>query len=280
MRDPQDRMAFGLALIGLAEVFGQEMSEPRSNAYWAALAEFDIADVTRGCAVALRTLKFFPKPSELIELIQGSADDRAQAAWNVFLQAVSEGEQCSVKFADPAMAAAMDGAFTGWLPACRALSAGWIDEATNEQKGGCSDQMLAHHRKVFCQHYSRFVRSPYPLELYRAGLGELSLKQAAAAERQLWARRMPETQQTVLLLDHQQVRKLRLPFVTLTGELTVTAQALLANPPQQAQLTAAKPLALSAAPVEDDAPATSEEIAAIRAEVKRLAASKALEVAA
>jgi hypothetical protein len=77
----RDGPTFATELTMLAEVFGERMSEARMNAYFAALEEFCIEDIQGACRRAIQTSRFFPRPAELIEALEGGLDDRAVYQW-------------------------------------------------------------------------------------------------------------------------------------------------------------------------------------------------------
>src|SRR5438874_1621180 len=101
-----DREQFTKWLFLLAEGFKEPMSELRLEAYWMAL-EHEISIVQMGDAVreALRSSKFFPRPAELREYIQGNPKQLAEAAWIAWREGARRlGAGASVIFADIALA--------------------------------------------------------------------------------------------------------------------------------------------------------------------------------
>ena len=83
-----DREAFALLMTGLSETYNEPVSVARMEVYFAALADLELADVRRSATVLVRTSKFFPRPAELREAIDGSSEDRAELAWMQLLQLV------------------------------------------------------------------------------------------------------------------------------------------------------------------------------------------------
>ena len=132
-----DRDRFMKNLLGLVEMFGEPpMSEFRILAYFGALEAFTDDQVERAMNEASRSLRFFPKPVELVELIQGKQEDRALTAWEQLQQAVSRaGAYQSVLFEDPKIARVIK-ILGGWEAICL-----WpVDE-------------LQHRRREFLQAY-------------------------------------------------------------------------------------------------------------------------------
>jgi hypothetical protein len=84
-----DFEAFAGFMAVLEEVFGKDLNPQLVEIYFRALADFSIDRIAAAVEEAVRTLKFFPKPAELIELIEGSPDDQAEHAFGQFWLAVT-----------------------------------------------------------------------------------------------------------------------------------------------------------------------------------------------
>lgn len=102
-----------LDMLGAA--LGQQISEQQLAAYQAALSDLSDEELQAAAVEALRTLKFFPKPSELLELARPS---RALQAWEVFRSHCRrrDGRQ-AMQFADPVLAHTVR-SMGGWARAC------------------------------------------------------------------------------------------------------------------------------------------------------------------
>jgi len=68
-------------MLGLGETYGEPVSDARMEIYFSALADLELAEVRRSATVLVRTQKFFPRPAELREAVNGSSEDRAELAW-------------------------------------------------------------------------------------------------------------------------------------------------------------------------------------------------------
>ena len=89
-------------LDGLAEVLGGEMSVLKHQVYGEALKPFTDEQVKTAVNAAVRTLKFFPKPVELLELIGGNKEEKAVVAWTTLMNTIKTvGAYQSVVFEDP-----------------------------------------------------------------------------------------------------------------------------------------------------------------------------------
>jgi len=76
-----DGPVFATELTMVAEVFGERLSESRLRAYFAALEAYSIEDVQAACRGAIKTNRFFPRPADLIEMLEGGVEDRAVYQW-------------------------------------------------------------------------------------------------------------------------------------------------------------------------------------------------------
>lgn len=206
----QDRKTFDKEMAGLGAIFDKAMSKPLIDAYFDALKDFPLEAIQEAFKRAIATAKFFPRPVEVRESLEGNGDDRANQAWSTFLDATGDGGYASVKFLDPATAAAVIATFGGWLPACRALR-----EA--------EAPMVAHYRKAFCQAYQTARKFPREIETYQAG--QYEIQNRAGGD---WTVRMKVIVNPVLIVGLRESKELRLPFDASTGRLTGEAQARIA----------------------------------------------------
>ena len=114
MRIETDFEEFKTDLLTTAELFGETLSAPRILAYFEALADLPLDAVSAGLRLARRSLRFFPKPAEIRDLVLGSVEDRAREAWRRVLAALEHvGTYESVDFGDPVTHAAIE-AMGGW----------------------------------------------------------------------------------------------------------------------------------------------------------------------
>jgi hypothetical protein len=90
-------------LAQTAEVYGKD--RPTAGAlkvFAAALSDYDVDDVQHALSVHVRTNKFWPRPADLIEILEGTAEDRARMAWQKVKSAQRRyGAHYSVAFEDP-----------------------------------------------------------------------------------------------------------------------------------------------------------------------------------
>lgn len=88
-------------LAGMGELFGKDLSPSILSLYLDILDRYSLEDVTRGLNKCSLTLKYFPKPSEIISAIEGNPEELALAAWTSVENAVrSVGRYGKVSFED------------------------------------------------------------------------------------------------------------------------------------------------------------------------------------
>ena len=269
----QNLSEFARLCAVMGEAFGKPVNTSLIEIYFRMLKDFSVEQVTSAVEQAIAKKKFFPKVAELRELIEGNPEDRAANAWAAFLEAAANGGTASVQFSDKATAAAMDATFGSWLEACRLLSAGGTDER-GKQVGGCSDEMLASYQKSFLRQYGASLNSHRDVELYRAGLSEMSMRGQGAS----WARRIPTVEQPVLFVGPDTTLELYLRFDVARGELTDESRAVLSGGWEKVhpsveelrrRLKQAPPFA--ALPPVGEEMATPEEVAELKAGIDALA---------
>src|SRR4051812_26325708 len=77
-----DEIDFQDGLTALAIVTGQAVTKPMRAAYWQFLRDLQIGDFKRAVVDAGRTLRFFPKPSEIRDLAGAGPKANALVAWD------------------------------------------------------------------------------------------------------------------------------------------------------------------------------------------------------
>lgn len=251
----QDDLEFATLMTGLAEVFAEPMSAMRVAGYFGALKPFDLADVTRAINQALRECRFFPKPAELIELIEGSKDGQAGKAWASLVEAARKGGQyASLWMEDFALAAAFRRTFPSWIEFCQELPP-------------VSDPMHASWFNRFRSAYTDAKRSLAQEDRYFIGWHEANNRNSSATWRSIGAAESePVFFQGVTVIGRESVFSSRLPFSRLTGALMPHALHLLASGEAKPALTMATPLP-AAQMIEGEV-----DPVAVQSQIKRLSA--------
>lgn len=124
----QDRDAFARLMFALGDTFNEPVSEIRAEAYFDALRDLPTAEVLAAGRRAIAESRFFPRPVELREMVAGTADDSAEAAWNAMRQLVrrygylgTDGRGACPEFPDDATRRAALELYGGWGALCSSL---------------------------------------------------------------------------------------------------------------------------------------------------------------
>lgn len=128
----QDMPRFISAMTAMSVVFKEPLSQPLVETYFRVLSGFDADQVDAGISKAISTLKFWPKPVELVECISGGGlrlEDKAQVEACRVLEAIkSIGTYSSVAFDDAVTQAVIVQQFGGWakFSEMRAVDEKWF----------------------------------------------------------------------------------------------------------------------------------------------------------
>lgn len=129
-----DRAAFAQGLFTLAETFNEPMTDTKVEAFFNALSEFDIQPVTVAMHHALRHGKFFPRPADLREHIEGSSEDAAEQAWAAVLREIRRVGYIGLPNLEPRAMRAVKELWGSWQRLCETLPGegpelvGWIKQ--------------------------------------------------------------------------------------------------------------------------------------------------------
>ncbi len=96
--------------------YKEKLSEKTSKIYWNMLNKYDDKTIKEATIECVRGLKYFPKISEIIELIEGSQADEPELAYLEFRKVLDDkGSYMSVSFPKyPAIPAVVE-ALGGWI---------------------------------------------------------------------------------------------------------------------------------------------------------------------
>ena len=113
---------FANAMGSLAEIHSKEISPTLMKTYFKLFFQFSIEQIQKAVSEAMLTLKYFPKPVELIELIQGKLEDKAEIELSKVVNAIRRhGAYSSIVFDDPVTMAVIQNGFGGWIKLCDEL---------------------------------------------------------------------------------------------------------------------------------------------------------------
>lgn len=116
-----DEKEFNQIIIGLAEIFGKEVTDTFLRLYFGALEDLEIEYIRKTANVLARTCKFFPKPVEFREALQPNLEVQASLAYEKVERAFRRvGIYSSVIFDDPVIHAVLRslGGDKGWIEYC------------------------------------------------------------------------------------------------------------------------------------------------------------------
>lgn len=130
-----DRAEFAALMLGLGETYGEPVSDARMEIYFAALADLELAEVRAAATAAVKGSTFFPRPSEIRELVAGRVEDRAELAWLDVVRLVrrvgypgTDGRGKPPAFHDEVARRAALELFGGWVALCERLPAAGTPE--------------------------------------------------------------------------------------------------------------------------------------------------------
>ena len=103
-------------LDAVSDLYGKDkMVGPGVSMFFGLMAPYSFQEFSRAMEEHCRTCKFFPRPADLIGIIEGSAEDRGRLAWQEVLRACEvHGTYRSVNFDDPRIHYAVN-AIGGWV---------------------------------------------------------------------------------------------------------------------------------------------------------------------
>lgn len=129
-------------LMALGERFDKKLTPTTLKLDFAAFSRFTIEQIEAAVTTWYTTGRFFPRPVELIELLEGAPDDRATKAWDLFVAAVRAGGSWKSVYANDArLLQTIQVVYGSWPQACEMLPA-------------VADPMFAAHRKQFIASFS------------------------------------------------------------------------------------------------------------------------------
>jgi hypothetical protein len=250
----QDTDRFGIVITGLAEVFGESLSDPRIEAYFQALEDLPIESIERAAKILLGSSRFFPKPVEIREAIAGTPTDRADSAWRIFVKlCVEEGHYPSLYVTDGPMAFAIEH-LGGWIEAQAKL-------------GDASPEMARAYEKQFIASYRLGEKRQTP-PTYLVGQIEAGNRQGGAMERAKGAM----IQITVCTVGNADYQRLSMPFDLRTRALTGDSLKALEAGEIQRYLPAPFRIPVALLPPADDEIAKPEDMALVKRYVENFVA--------
>lgn len=120
---PQDKQQFLTLITDVMAFYKQDVSRFALDVWWEACKAFDYEQVSKALTAHAKDPErgqFWPKPADIIRVLQGTRTDRARLAMSKMLDAMGRvGAYRSVVFDDPIIHAVIDD-LGGWIGLCRA----------------------------------------------------------------------------------------------------------------------------------------------------------------
>jgi len=115
----RNRKEFAETMIAIAAMFEKVLSEAVIDIYWQSFREYDDSVVKEALMRGVKTVwKFFPKPAEVVELIEGSPQAKQTMAWMLLVEGIKKaGAKESVRFQDPIIHTIVE-LWGGWTQVC------------------------------------------------------------------------------------------------------------------------------------------------------------------
>lgn len=129
-----DRVPFAEALMTVCDTFNESLSDVKTEAYFDALSDYSIGQVSGAFRLALRQCRFMPRPADLRELIDGNSSEAADAAWGAVLREIRRVGYIGVPNLDDRTMRAVCELWGGWQRLCETLPAegpelvGWVKQ--------------------------------------------------------------------------------------------------------------------------------------------------------
>jgi hypothetical protein len=118
----KNKAKFKEYMATLGEIHDKTISPMMMELYWKILGKFADADCERAFKSLIISARFFPKPIDVLEAIQGKQENRATEAWLSVLQTIKRaGNYQSIRFSDTAIHSVIQ-AMGGWPQICQMLT--------------------------------------------------------------------------------------------------------------------------------------------------------------
>ncbi len=114
----QDYQKFHETMIALGEIFDKEITSSILSIYWRILLPHPDEACKQAFESVISEARFFPRPADLLERLNGHREHRATLAWLQALETIKRvGNYASVQFADPVIHSVIQ-AMGGWPRFC------------------------------------------------------------------------------------------------------------------------------------------------------------------
>ena len=111
----KNQKKFKELMATMGELYDKPVTALLSTVYWKVLEPFSDDECEAAFKQVVLESKFFPRPAELVEILQGKKTDQAAVAWIKVVEGIRQhGEYVSVSFDDPVIHAVIE--FMGGWP--------------------------------------------------------------------------------------------------------------------------------------------------------------------
>lgn len=113
-----NRLEFSKALLMLGEIFNTEVNKLKIDIYYEILKDYSDEEIKKALNIVMRTCRFFPKPAEIIEIVEGKKDERLALIWERVKEVIRNyGAYESIAFEDRIVNQTIE-ALGGWVSLC------------------------------------------------------------------------------------------------------------------------------------------------------------------
>lgn len=99
-----DKTKFSKCMLGLGELYDKQITEFVADMYYEVFKDYDYEQFNKAVMKCIRTHKYntLPKPADILEFLEGSAQDKSLIAWLKAKEAVRKGGYiATIVFDDP-----------------------------------------------------------------------------------------------------------------------------------------------------------------------------------
>lgn len=112
------RSEFSKSIMVLGEIFDVNVSKHKMDIYFEILKSYTDEQIEKAFEIIVRTCKFFPKPAEIIELIEGKENEKLLLMWEKIKNAIRDhGAYESIAFEDRIINQIIE-SLGGWVFLC------------------------------------------------------------------------------------------------------------------------------------------------------------------
>jgi hypothetical protein len=110
-----DKAELGKILLGTASIYNYQLNDIGIELYTNALEQYDLESIKMAINAHVRESQFFPRPADLIKLIEGGGvEDKAQLVWQSLIKCLEDHAYWGTVEFPVEIADAIDTVFGGW----------------------------------------------------------------------------------------------------------------------------------------------------------------------